>query len=86
MTKIGENAANRSRENAREKFSIESAASNFVDLYSTIDSSTFTNIVSKLPFEIDYEKTNLFVYVDDRNGRAGLLPQLQKKGAEHIFG
>ena len=69
-----EKASKLSRENARSKFSIEAAAENFVELYSSIEQDKKREAELHTPFELDGEgKTNLFVYVDDRNGKAALL-------------
>ena len=62
------------KENARTMFSIESATSKFVDLYATIDTESEIkkqNIV--MPKHDPEAPVNLYVYVDDRNGKAGLL-------------
>lgn len=63
-----------SKKNARSKFSIGTAAEHFVELYSTIDARGGSPPETRLPFNLDRKgETNLFVYVDDRNGKAALL-------------
>lgn len=68
------NAAKKAKANARDKFSIESAASNFVNLYSTIETSDNESKSEHLALIIPEGIENpIFVYADDRNGKAGLL-------------
>lgn len=63
-----------SKRNARSKFSIETAASNFINLYSEIESTKPPNELVRIPIEAAPKpETTLFVYVDDRNGKAALL-------------
>ena len=67
-------ASTRAREYARTKFSIESATSKFVDLYASIDTESEIPKQTKIMPKHDSEApVNLYVYVDDRNGKAGLL-------------
>ena len=75
-----EKASKLGRENARSKFSIEAAAENFVDLYSSIEYDKENQTELRTPFDLDEKgKTNLFVYVDDRNGKAALLASAARK-------
>ena len=75
-----ENASKQSKLNARSKFSIETAAENFVELYDSIEFDEAIPTSTKLPFVLDQDnKTNLFVYVDDRNGKAALLSAAARK-------
>ena len=67
-------AAVAARENARNLFSIKSATEKFVDLYSSIDiNSDMPKYENVLPKHDSEAPVNLYVYVDDRNGKAGLL-------------
>ena len=67
-------AVKKSKANAREKFSIESAASNFVSLYSSIETkSEEINPEHQSITMPDGVENPIFVYADDRNGKAGLL-------------
>ena len=67
-------ASKLARSNARSKFSIETAASNFINLYSGIESNKTPNKLVRIPIESAQKpETTLFVYVDDRNGKAALL-------------
>ena len=73
-------ASQMSREKARTKFSIETAAGNFVELYSSIEHDE--DLVADLTESFDLDdtgQTNLFVYVDDRNGKAALLASAARK-------
>lgn len=75
-----EMASKLGRENARSKFSIETAAENFVQLYSSIEHDKERTTEFHTPFVLDGDgKTNLFVYVDDRNGKAALLASAARK-------
>jgi len=67
------NASILAKDNARKLFSIETAASNFVELYGSIESYNIPETSLTYPFVLESEGTNLFIYADDRNGRAGLL-------------
>ena len=69
-----------SKSNAKEKFSLETASSNFVSLYSNIDVDREAPGLTYKPLDIPEEsKLNLFTYVDDRNGKAALLCSAAKR-------
>ena len=74
------NAKSLSKSNAKEKFSLETASSNFVSLYSSIDVDGKAPSLTSKPLDIPKEsKLNLFTYVDDRNGKAALLCSAAKR-------
>lgn len=69
-----------SKESARSKFSIGIAAENFVELYSTIDAEGEVTLSERVPLIFDGKSTtNLFVYVDDRNGKSALLSSAARR-------
>ena len=73
-------ASQMSREKARSKFSIETAAGNFVELYSSIEHDKKPTAELTKSFQLNGTgKTNLFVYVDDRNGKAALLASAARR-------
>lgn len=75
-------ANKKSKINAREKFSIETAATNFVELYSSIDADSELEKVGHQSLILPENLQNpIFVYADDRNGKAGLLSAaIRRKG------
>ena len=57
-----------------------SLTENFVELYDSIEFDEAIPTSTKLPFVLDQDnKTNLFVYVDDRSGKATLLSAAARK-------
>jgi ABC-type polysaccharide/polyol phosphate transport system ATPase subunit/glycosyltransferase involved in cell wall biosynthesis/lipopolysaccharide biosynthesis regulator YciM len=68
------NASKIASKNANKLFSIDIASANFLQLYDSIETEQKPSEFTPLKFNLNPKAaTNAFIYVDDRNGKAGLL-------------
>ena len=75
------NAGKVALQNAKGLFSIDIASANFMELYDSITADQKPSPFTPLKFILNPKETNAFVYVDDRNGKAGLLSAaLRRRG------